>query len=246
MHTLHDHALLLHQHTHACGAPESSQSSQTLTLVSPLYKDVAHTLGLQLMSSLRLADMPTHTLIQNADYMNVKLQDGVYHLMQPASPETSKENHQEASSMSVNSFDRYTTELLDKEWSPQGASGMLTSTVSIALMEPGLSKSVTLTQLSAQKQQKLVATIGESPGRRLCIDYRSLNIFLLPVTKAHSKAKQVLTLIHLPKIDDIYAQLAGSKTYSTLDLRNSYYHIALSKESKKKLSFGTPMGKFEF
>ena len=42
-HALHDHALLLHQYIHANGNPESSQSSQTFILVSPLYIDMAYT-----------------------------------------------------------------------------------------------------------------------------------------------------------------------------------------------------------
>ena len=45
---------------------------------------------------------------------------------------------------------------------------------------------------------------GESPQRRLCVDYWALNNLLLPVTKAHSKAKGVITLVPLTKFDEIY------------------------------------------
>ena len=55
---------------------------------------------------------------------------------------------------------------------------------------------------------------GEPPKRRLCLDYRAVNSLLLPIKKAPSKAKGVLTLVSLPKIDEIYAQLKGSKIYS--------------------------------
>ena len=48
-------------------------------------------------------------------------------------------------------------------------------------------------------------TPGEPPKRRLCVDYCALNILLPPVKKAHSKAKGVLTLVTLQKIDEIYA-----------------------------------------
>ena len=48
---------------------------------------------------------------------------------------------------------------------------------------------------------------GEPPKRRMCVDYRALNSLLPPVTKANSKAKGVLTLVPLPKIDEIYAAL---------------------------------------
>ena len=46
---------------------------------------------------------------------------------------------------------------------------------------------------------------GEPPTRRLCMDYRAVNSLLPPVKKAFSKAKGVLTLVLLPKIDEIYA-----------------------------------------
>ena len=44
----------------------------------------------------------------------------------------------------------------------------------------------------------------------------------------------------------MYAKLAGSSIYSTLDLRSGYYHITLSVDSQKKSAFVTLMGKFEF
>ena len=53
--------------------------------------------------------------------------------------------------------------------------------------------------------------LGEPPRRSLCEDYRALNNLIPPVTKAHSKPKVTLTLVPLPKIADIYAQLTDSK-----------------------------------
>ena len=76
--------------------------------------------------------------------------------------------------------------------------------------------------------------------------YQALNDLLPLVTKAHSKAKGVLTLVPLPKIDEMYAKLANSSIYSSLDSRSGYYHIALSVDSQRKSAFVTPMGKFEF
>ena len=46
---------------------------------------------------------------------------------------------------------------------------------------------------------------GEPPKRRLCVDYRAINSLLPPMKKAFSKAKGILTLVPLPKIDEIYA-----------------------------------------
>ena len=45
---------------------------------------------------------------------------------------------------------------------------------------------------------------GEPPKRRLCLDYQAVSSLLPPVKKAFSKAKGVLTLVPLPKIDEIY------------------------------------------
>ena len=78
---------------------------------------------------------------------------------------------------------------------------------------------------------------GEPPRRRMCVDYRMLNSLLPPVNKAHSKAKGIVTLVPLPKIDEIYAQLQGSKIFSALDMRSGYFHIELSEEAKPKTAF---------
>ena len=90
---------------------------------------------------------------------------------------------------------------------------------------------------------------GEPPRRRICVDYRMLNSLLPHVNKAHSKAKGIVTLVPLPKIDEIYAQLQGSKVFSTLDMRSGYFHIELSEEAKPKTAFvpGGPHGsKYQF
>ena len=50
----------------------------------------------------------------------------------------------------------------------------------------------------------------------------------------------------LPKIGEIYAQLKGSKIYSTFDMRSGYYHMVLSKESRPKTAFVSSYGKWEF
>jgi transposase InsO family protein len=87
---------------------------------------------------------------------------------------------------------------------------------------------------------------GQPPERRLCVDYRLLNSLLPPVQKGHSKAKGVLTLSPLPKIDQLYAQLKGGKFFTNLDLRAAYHHIALSEAAQPKSAFVTPFGKFEY
>ena len=59
--------------------------------------------------------------------------------------------------------------------------------------------------------------LGEPPIKRLCVDYRVINSLMPKVNKAHSKAKGVLTLVPLLKIDEIYTRLEGSKVYSSFD-----------------------------
>ena len=83
----------------------------------------------------------------------------------------------------------------------------------------------------------------------MCVDYRMLNQLLPKVDKAHSKVKGVLTLVPLPKIDEIYAKLEGSTIYSTFDMRSGYYHLELNEESQPKSAFvvgGPKGGKWEF
>ena len=92
------------------------------------------------------------------------------------------------------------------------------------------------------------AAPGEPPKRRMCVDYRALNSLLPPVTKANSKAKGVLTLVPLHKIDEIHAALKGSVVYSTFDMRSGYYHIELTPASKEKSAFmvgGPYAGKYQ-
>ena len=54
-----------------------------------------------------------------------------------------------------------------------------------------------------------------------------------------------LSLIPLPKIDEMNASLCGAKIFTTLDLHSGYYHITLDNESKAKTAFVTPFGKCE-
>ena len=87
---------------------------------------------------------------------------------------------------------------------------------------------------------------GEPPKQRLCVEYRALNSLLPPVKKAYSKAKGILTLVPLQKIDEIYTRLKGSNIYSTFDMRSGYYHMVLSEKSRPKSAFVSSFGKWEF
>ena len=87
---------------------------------------------------------------------------------------------------------------------------------------------------------------GEPPQRRMCVDFRRLNK-QLPDVKNMSGGKGCISLVPLPKIDELYAKLQGYKVFSTLDLRFGYYHICLSDSAKPKTAFVVSgMGKYEF
>ena len=86
---------------------------------------------------------------------------------------------------------------------------------------------------------------GEPPKKRLCIDFRKINDLQQKVI-TEGKSKGCLSLISLPKIDEMYPKLKGAKFFSTIDLRSGYYHIALGKDSRVKTAFVMPFGKYEF
>ena len=87
---------------------------------------------------------------------------------------------------------------------------------------------------------------GEPPRRRMCVDYRRINKLQPEVTKADG-GKGCISLIPLPKIDELYAKLKGYKVFSSLDLRSGYYHIGLTDSAKPKSAFVlSSLGKYQF
>ena len=80
----------------------------------------------------------------------------------------------------------------------------------------------------------------------MCVDFRRLNS-KLPKVQNTSGGKGCISLVPLPKIDELYAKLKGHKYFSTLDLRSGYYHIGLSESAKPKTAFVVSgMGKYQF
>ena len=69
---------------------------------------------------------------------------------------------------------------------------------------------------------------------RFCVDYRKLNL----ITERD--------VYPLPHIDDIIDRLAGSRYFSTLDLKSGYWQVPLAEEDKCKTAFVTADGLFEF
>ena len=87
---------------------------------------------------------------------------------------------------------------------------------------------------------------GEPSQRRMCVDFRKLNK-TQPEVHNMNGGKGCISLVPLPKIDQLYAKLQGYKIFSTLDLCSGYYHIGLSHSTKPKTAFViSSMGKYEF
>ena len=50
----------------------------------------------------------------------------------------------------------------------------------------------------------------------------------------------------LPRIDDIFDQLAGSRVFSRIDLRSGYHQLKVRAEDIPKTAFRTRYGHYEF
>jgi hypothetical protein len=68
----------------------------------------------------------------------------------------------------------------------------------------------------------------------LCIDFKQLN-------KVTVKNKYPL-----PRIDDLFDQLKGSRIFSKIDLRSRYHRVRIKDEDIKNTSFKTRYGHYEF
>lgn len=80
-----------------------------------------------------------------------------------------------------------------------------------------------------------VVLVAKKDGTlRFCIDYRALN------------KKIVRDHYPLPLIDEQVDQLRDAVIFSTLDLRNGFFHVPMDENSIKYTSFVTPSGQYEF
>ena len=69
---------------------------------------------------------------------------------------------------------------------------------------------------------------------RLCIDYRQLN------------RETILNQYQLPRIDELFDQLHGSRVYSKIDLRSGYRQLRVQENDVSKTAFRTRYGYYHF
>ena len=69
---------------------------------------------------------------------------------------------------------------------------------------------------------------------RICVDYRKLN------------EKIIKDRYPLPLIEDQLNGLQRAKFFSTIDLKNGFFHVPVGESSKKYTSFVVPNGQYEF
>ncbi|GFV81648.1 retrovirus-related Pol polyprotein from transposon 412 [Trichonephila clavipes] len=80
-----------------------------------------------------------------------------------------------------------------------------------------------------------VVVVKKKDGKsRVCIDYRRLN------------RKLIKDNYPLPLIDDILDCLQNAKIFTTPDLKNGFFHVAVNERSRKFTSFVTHNGQYQF
>ncbi|GFV64516.1 transposon Tf2-6 polyprotein [Trichonephila clavipes] len=87
---------------------------------------------------------------------------------------------------------------------------------------------------SSEYASPIVLVKKKNGTTRLCIDYRTLN------------RKLVKDRFPLPLIEDVLDRLQGAKVYTTLDLKNGFFHVDVNEDCKHLTSFVVPDGQFEF
>ena len=80
----------------------------------------------------------------------------------------------------------------------------------------------------------LSLVVKKNGNLRVCIDPRPLNKAL---KREH---------FHLPVLEDLLPELADSKVFSTLDLRDGFWHLKMDETSSRLTTFATPFGRFRW
>jgi Reverse transcriptase (RNA-dependent DNA polymerase)/Retroviral aspartyl protease len=87
---------------------------------------------------------------------------------------------------------------------------------------------------NSQWTSPVVVVEKKNGKKRLCVDYRKLN----KVTKKDCYP--------LPRIDDMLETLSGAQWFSSLDLASGFWQVELDSKDRKKSTFITRFGTYEF
>lgn len=87
---------------------------------------------------------------------------------------------------------------------------------------------------SSEYASPVIVVRKKDGSPRVCIDYRKVNEII--VKDRHP----------LPLIEDQLDRLKDAKVFTTLDLRNGFFHVAVNKESRKYTAFVTHSGQYCF
>jgi Reverse transcriptase (RNA-dependent DNA polymerase) len=89
--------------------------------------------------------------------------------------------------------------------------------------------------VAASEYGSPIVLVNKKDGtKRLWVEHRRLN-------KAIVKDR-----FPLPLIEDKIHRLSGAMVFSTLDLRNGFFHVEVAEKSQKFTSFVTPSGRYQF
>lgn len=91
-----------------------------------------------------------------------------------------------------------------------------------------------INESTSEYASPIVLTKKKNGETRMCVDFRTLN----KVT--------VRDNFPLPLIEDQLDLLAGKKYFTTLDLKDGFFHIQMHEDSIKYTSFVTPLGQYEY
>lgn len=81
---------------------------------------------------------------------------------------------------------------------------------------------------------QLVIANKPKGGLRICLDPTNLNA---NIRREH---------FHIPTFEEISAELAEAKWFSTLDANHAFWQIKLTEKSSDLVTFGTPFGRYKF